>query len=69
MVLCEFKKDPIDITYLLLGWYVLISDVPKEKIAPEKMEKLNEEEKNIMKFLNRKVTRKTNKRSKIRKPN
>ena len=39
--LCEFKKDPIDITYLLLGWYVLISDVPKEKIAPEKMEKLN----------------------------
>lgn len=39
--LCEFKKNPIDITYLLLGWYVLISDVPKEKIAPKKMEKLN----------------------------
>ena len=39
--LCNYKKDPIDITYLLLGWYVLISDVPKEKITPEKMEKLN----------------------------
>lgn len=39
--LCNYKKDPIDITYLLLGWYVLISDVPKEKVTPEKMEKLN----------------------------
>lgn len=39
--LCNYKKDPIDITYLLLGWYVLISDVPKEKFTPEKMEKLN----------------------------
>ena len=39
--LCNYKKDPIDITYLLLGWYVLISDVSKEKITPEKMKKLN----------------------------
>ena len=39
--LCNYKKDPIDITYIILGWYVLISDVPKEKVTPEKMEKLN----------------------------
>lgn len=38
--LCNYKKDPIDITYVVLGWYVLISDVPKEKVTPEKMEKL-----------------------------
>lgn len=39
--LCNYKKDPIDITYVVLGWYVLISDVPKEKVTQEKMEKLN----------------------------
>ena len=39
--LCNYKKDPIDITYIVLGWYVLISDVSKEKVTPEKMEKLN----------------------------
>ena len=39
--LCNYKKDPIDITYVVLGWYVLISDVPKEKVTPEKMDKLN----------------------------
>lgn len=39
--LYNYKKDPIDITYVVLGWYVLISDVPKEKVTPEKMEKLN----------------------------
>lgn len=39
--LCNYKKDPIDITYIVLGWYVLISDVPKERVTPEKMEKLN----------------------------
>ena len=39
--LCNYKKDPIDITYVVLGWYVLISDVPKEKVTPEKMKKLN----------------------------
>ena len=39
--LCNYKKNPIDITYVVLGWYVLISDVPKEKVTPEKMEKLN----------------------------
>lgn len=39
--LCNYKKDPIDITYIVLGWYVLISDVPKEKVTPENMEKLN----------------------------
>lgn len=39
--LCNYDKDPIDITYVVLGWYVLISDVPKEKVIPEKMEKLN----------------------------
>lgn len=39
--LCNYNKDPIDITYVVLGWYVLISDVPKEKVTPEKMEKLN----------------------------
>ncbi len=39
--LCNYNKDPIDITYVILGWYVLISDVPKEKVTPEKMEKLN----------------------------
>ena len=39
--LCNYKKDPIDITYVVLGWYVLISDVPKEKVTPEKIEKLN----------------------------
>lgn len=39
--LCNYKKDPIDSTYVVLGWYVLISDVPKEKVTPEKMERLN----------------------------
>ena len=39
--LCNYKKDPIDITYVVLGWYVLINDVPKEKVTPEKMKKLN----------------------------
>ena len=39
--LCNYDKDPINITYVVLGWYVLISDVPKEKVTPEKMEKLN----------------------------
>ena len=39
--LCNYDKDPIDITYVVLGWYVLISDVPKEKFTQEKMEKLN----------------------------
>ena len=39
--LCNYKKDSIDITYVVLGWYVLISDVPKEKVTPEKKEKLN----------------------------
>ena len=39
--LCNYNKDPIDITYVVLGWYVVISDVPKEKVTPEKMEKLN----------------------------
>ena len=39
--LCNYAKDPIDITYVLLGWFVIISDVPKEQITPEKMEKLN----------------------------
>ncbi len=39
--LCNYKKDPIDITYIVLGWYVLISDVPKEKVTSEKKEKLN----------------------------
>ena len=39
--LCNYKKDPIDITYVVLGWYVLISDVPKEKVTLEKMKKLN----------------------------
>ena len=38
--LCNYKKDPIDITYVVLGWCVLISDIPKEKVIPEKMEKL-----------------------------
>lgn len=39
--LCNYKKDPIDSTYIALGWYVLISDAPKEKVTPEKMERLN----------------------------
>ena len=39
--LCNYDKDPIDITYVLLGWFVIISDVPKEQITPEKMEKIN----------------------------
>lgn len=39
--LCNYKKDPIDSTYVVLGWYVLISDVSKEKVTPEKMERLN----------------------------
>lgn len=39
--LCNHKKDPIDITYVVLGWYILISDVPREKLTPEKIEKLN----------------------------
>ena len=39
--LCNYKKEPIDIIYMLLGWYVIISDVPKEQATPEKIEKLN----------------------------
>lgn len=39
--LCDYQKDPIDTTYILLGWYILLSDVPKEQITPEKIAKLN----------------------------
>lgn len=39
--LCNYEKDPIDITYIILGWYILLSDVPKEQITSEKVEKLN----------------------------
>lgn len=39
--LCKYKKDPIDITYVLLGWYVLISDIPREKLTPKKLDKFN----------------------------
>lgn len=38
---CNFEKDPLDITYIILGWYILLSDVPKEQITSEKVEKLN----------------------------
>ena len=37
----KYKKDPIDITYVMIGWFVLISDIPKEQATPEKIEKLN----------------------------
>lgn len=37
----KYKKDPIDITYVMVGWFVLISDIPKEQATPEKIEKLN----------------------------
>lgn len=37
----KYKKDPIDITYIMVGWFVLISDIPKEQATPEKIEKLN----------------------------
>lgn len=39
--LCDYKKDPIDTTYILLGWYILLCDVPKELVTPEKIAKLN----------------------------
>ncbi len=39
--LCNYKKDPIDATYVILGWYVLIDDVPIENFTPQKIEKLN----------------------------
>lgn len=37
----KYKKDPIDITYVMVGWFVLISDIPKKQATPEKIEKLN----------------------------
>ena len=39
--LCNYEKDPIDITYIILGWYILLSDVPKEQTTSDKVEKLN----------------------------
>lgn len=39
--LCDYKRNPIDITYVVMGWFVLISDIPKEQATPEKIEKLN----------------------------
>lgn len=37
----NYKKDPFDSTYVVLGWYVLINDATKEIVTPEKMERLN----------------------------
>lgn len=39
--LCNSQKEPLDITYILLGWFVLISDIPKEKLNQEYINKLN----------------------------
>lgn len=39
--LYNYEKDPIDITYVMLGWCILISDVSKEKVTSENIEKLN----------------------------
>lgn len=39
--LCNSKSDPLDITYILLGWFVLISEVPKERLNQEYIDKLN----------------------------
>lgn len=39
--LCDYKKDPIDITYIVIGWFVILSDIPKEQTTPEKIDKLN----------------------------
>ena len=39
--LCDYKRNPIDITYVVMGWLALISDIPKEQATPEKIEKLN----------------------------
>lgn len=39
--LCNSQKEPLDITYILLGWFVLISDIPKEKLNQEYIDKLN----------------------------
>ena len=39
--LCNSKKEPLDITYILLGWFVLISEIPKEKLNQEYINKLN----------------------------
>ncbi len=38
--LCNYKNDPIDVTYAIVGCYILISDIPKEKVTQEKVEKL-----------------------------
>ena len=35
----NYKKEPLDLTYAVIGMYILISDVPKDKYSPEKLEK------------------------------
>ena len=37
----DYKKSPIDVSYILIGWCILISDIPQEQATPEKLEKLN----------------------------
>lgn len=37
--LCRSKKEPLDITYIGLGSFVLLSDIPKEKISKEQIDK------------------------------
>ena len=38
--LCNCKSDSVDIMYAIVGCYILISDIPKEKMTQEKADKL-----------------------------
>ena len=38
--LCKSQKKPLDITYMVLGFYVSLSNIPKEKITSEHIERI-----------------------------
>ena len=39
--LCDYKKEPINFDYIVIGFYNIASDISKEQILPEKTEILN----------------------------
>lgn len=39
--LCDYKKEPINFDYIVIGFYIMASDISKEQILPEKTEILN----------------------------
>ncbi len=39
--LCNYKKSPFDNTYVAIGCFVILCDIPNEQATPEKIERLN----------------------------